>query len=558
MASLLRLATFLTHALFAFAALRGRPQTGWNISEQDVESTLFAELAGTFRGGSAQDHLASLEAELRPMFVVVPRNADGSLPHTVVRYVLHRFFVQKHGWFIRGLEPNATVNQSAQGLQNLQEWVPAYLQRFIELVQEGRGINLRELAIIAATLEDLIHKEAVAHLRQAYDAIDLPISTQLDEAQAHQVLEIWMMIYMLGGRFRIRGKKKVLKAHDIFIRKIKDWDGTQEWVHGIQLDLFPSNSTASLDFNSTARVVEEVGRRYATYNSKACGTLKSGLVSIESKKAGRVRLTEFYKKGLSGGFDFSEKLEYLRILGSLDETDPTQPYVIVPNYVGSRPNCLVTSTFYVTCCRNECEDLLGALEKNIAGEEASLDRILKIVSTLSTSSVIGPRTISSTLQQRLQSVADNHGGSVPLHGRLFAQWMHHTFPRECPYPHGSAKGITPMTPDEWMEESGQTDSKASEEEMMTHINNCSVDEPVGVDARTFQDLSENDLPWDESEELLSTRSDMTTWSDDAASKPRSLGLGALAAASSFGSSVMFMACKYFLARRKSGKIDVIV
>merc|ERR1712203_151284 len=30
--------------------------------------------------------------------------------------------------------------------------------------------------------------------------------------------------------------------------------------------------------------------------------------------------------------------------------------------------------------------------------------------------------------------ATRHGGHVPIHGRLFAQWMHFAFPLECPYP----------------------------------------------------------------------------------------------------------------------------
>ncbi len=39
--------------------------------------------------------------------------------------------------------------------------------------------------------------------------------------------------------------------------------------------------------------------------------------------------------------------------------------VIVPNYVGSRPQCLTASNYYALCCRNECEDLMGALEAEI-------------------------------------------------------------------------------------------------------------------------------------------------------------------------------------------------
>ena len=36
---------------------------------------------------------------------------------------------------------------------------------------------------------------------------------------------------------------------------------------------------------------------------------------------------------------------------------------------------------------------------------------------------------------RLDEIASLHAGPVPLHSRLFRQWMHHAYPRECPYPH---------------------------------------------------------------------------------------------------------------------------
>ena len=31
---------------------------------------------------------------------------------------------------------------------------------------------------------------------------------------------------------------------------------------------------------------------------------------------------------------------------------------------------------------------------------------------------------------QLQSIAKEHGGKVPIHGRLFAQWLHYVFPRD--------------------------------------------------------------------------------------------------------------------------------
>ena len=42
-------------------------------------------------------------------------------------------------------------------------------------------------------------------------------------------------------------------------------------------------------------------------------------------------------------------------------------------------------------------------------------------------------------------MADLQDGLVPIHGRLFAQWLHYVFPRECPFPHktGSVLQVKP-------------------------------------------------------------------------------------------------------------------
>merc|ERR1719408_458743 len=57
-----------------------------------------------------------------------------------------------------------------------------------------------------------------------------------------------------------------------------------------------------------------------------------------------------------------------------------------------------------------------------------------------------PAQLSSTLSAQLSQIAAAHNGKVPLHGRLFAQWLHYVFPRECPFPHKSGKhsALTPL------------------------------------------------------------------------------------------------------------------
>merc|ERR1712232_648482 len=106
-----------------------------------------------------------------------------------------------------------------------------------------------------------------------------------------------------------------------------------------------------------------------------------------------------------------------------------------------------SSSEYSVCCRNECEDLMGHLE----APTASPDRILQLVQNFNSADFPAPLNISDLSRTRLQTIAEKHGGSVPLHGRLFAQWLHHAFPQNCPYPHASG-ATNPLTPDQWMKE----------------------------------------------------------------------------------------------------------
>jgi len=326
-------------------------------TQAEVEASLLAEFAGTFRPGATKDNILEHEAALRPMYTAVPQEADGTLQPAVVRYVLHRFFAQR-GWFILGLEPGTDakyvhVNSSSgeESLQALQQWVPSFMQKFLEKMVGGRGISLRELAVLAATLEDLIHKESLSRLEKAYHALDLPVSAQLNQEQISEVLKVFIMIYMKDDAFSASTPAAVLHEHNKFTQDLKDWAELQQWMRGVQHKVHPTALT--LDFHAMSSIAEEMGATYGTYNKQECGMLKAELIGFESQKAGRVRLADFYEKGRSSTFEFSEKVDYLRVLGALDETDPNQLHVIIPNYVGARPNCMVTSKFYAICCSNE-------------------------------------------------------------------------------------------------------------------------------------------------------------------------------------------------------------
>ena len=58
----------------------------------------------------------------------------------------------------------------------------------------------------------------------------------------------------------------------------------------------------------------------------------------------------------------------------------------------------------------------------------------------------------------LSEMAEFHGGGkVSLHDRLFAQWMHHACPQECPFIHG-VRGLSTLNPVEWSAQTGLEDS----------------------------------------------------------------------------------------------------
>merc|ERR1719215_2456373 len=61
------------------------------ISEEDVQTTLLAEVEGTFGEGSASSRVKQLEAMLGPIYTALPKNEKGYLGHATVRYALHRF-----------------------------------------------------------------------------------------------------------------------------------------------------------------------------------------------------------------------------------------------------------------------------------------------------------------------------------------------------------------------------------------------------------------------------------------------------------------------------------
>eukprot|EP00933_Yihiella_yeosuensis_P082442 TRINITY_DN96328_c0_g1_i1.p1 TRINITY_DN96328_c0_g1~~TRINITY_DN96328_c0_g1_i1.p1 ORF type:complete len:680 (-),score=147.39 TRINITY_DN96328_c0_g1_i1:161-2200(-) len=480
------------------------------LSENEIGSLFTDELAASDAAGT---RLGKLQDALRVTFDTLPKNKDGNLDHEAVRYVLHRFFVQKYGWFIKGLEPSDEASwhhsKSPAEALDLKDWVAPFLQDAIDQRTEHKGTDLHSLAALTAALEDLVQKEARGRLETAYKIHGASLDEKLDRQKADEIVRTWYISFLLAGNFSASDADQVSRKKAIFARKYSGWKEADEFLrtvedkHYAQLGTQQSSQSA---FDDVAKLISRVGEEYYQFNDKECKELKSTMYEMEGKKAGRVRLSVFYKKSLYSHWRFTEKADYLRKLGALDESDPQQPQVILPNYMMSRPNCLESSHLYAVCCRNECEELMDNLEGELKAGDAKPDDIIQLVEKLGSDTVKAPHVLAPGLKARLVQVASSNGGTVPIHGRLFAQWMHHAYPRECPYPHESGS-TSPQTPDEWMKATGET-SSATREEMEEQVASdvCMVDDSGKPGKGCSEDLpGASDLPWSDAEELLDSK-----------------------------------------------------
>jgi hypothetical protein len=529
----------------ANAFLKANPSSKeQRISEQEVQTSLLAEVEGTFGEGTASSRVKQLEATLRPMYAALPKNEQGYLGHATVRYALHRLFVQRHGWFIKGLDVAGGHRNTTSDAGLLKEHVPAYVQDLFEKRLGGRGFGLHELGVLAATIEHLVHTETIKRLGDAFRVHDYLPTSLMSESEADEVLDTYMTSYLLGEDLSNATLQEALEFKAEMPEVYMAWNDTQEFVRAVRRNITESDGSAEqkasggFEFSLVARVAERVGERFGSFQFHECQQIKTSLMKMEESDTGRVALSDFYKPAVNGHWQFQENVGYLRQLGALDESDPARPRVIIPNYVISPSNCIASSSFYSVCCMDECEDLLGHLERQIAAPEATPARISNLVGELSSSSVAAPRKLSASLLDRLEDIATGHGGSIPLHGRLFAQWMHHAFPRECPYPHVSGT-TNPQNPDEW-EAMGQ-ETTATDEEMQFHVDNA-------LNSTRQEQLEVAPLPWSPEEELLVCRPPTVT------EGPAGTSLFASAR-----SAMLFMAMvsiAYGLVRNSRGSADV--
>jgi len=136
---------------------------------------------------------------------------------------------------------------------------------------------------------------------------------------------------------------------------------------------------------------------------------------------------------------------------------------------------------------------MAHLENTIGAPEAAPEQIVTALASISTSTVSSERVLPQKVQLRLELLAERNAGKVPLYGRLFAQWLHFAFPRECPYPHTSGS-TNPLTSDDYQ--------KATSEKAILRVEE--MHDYIGSVAPVAENEGSDDLlqRWSDEEEIF--------------------------------------------------------
>jgi len=453
------------------------------------------------------EEVASITSALTPMWRTLPKT-NGRIDRRSLRYLVHRHFMQTSSLMVRGFEPTRLTNDSHWGAAEvLSQMVPAYVESVLESQHRTlKGFSLQDAVDMVVMLDQLMFDSESSLLESAYESKRKSTKESLSFKELKEVLESYMVRWMIEASPEDHDALDSNKtwASEVVPRyrslmkfaegRIKGFEYTRQLSAGKKSN-GKDTFNKRFSYDDAHSIAGGITRSFQSFWQSECETMKSSLVSMDSHSTGRVPLSKFYGTALDTDWRFGESEAYLRELGALDESSSWRgPQVIIPNYLQATSNCIVSTPHYLVCCQNECESLMGEIETAIDAPTALPETILSFVGGMTSQATLDddePAHLNKELRQQLDQIAKSSGGRVPLHGRLFAQWLHYVFPRECPYPH-KVGTVTSLSPTDYGE-----DFIASKEDMKK-LAATSVDIPVSVGKEELQWMSQ----WSEDEELM--------------------------------------------------------
>lgn len=458
---------------------------------------------------------AHVKASLMPMWQALVKNTQSRIDHRSLRYIVHRYMLKSHSVSIVGLEPAKNQTDEAMFLKT---HAPLLVKESLEGANAAAGFSLDDVVAMIFMMEHFVMMSAEPHLEEVFKVQQVSEDSPLNEEQFLKVMQRRFFEFMLSGNedgiSSLRTNMGLAKEYfedyadlDFYVKG--SIEAHRSGRHSTSSSGLPSPRnplTTTFTFNDALEVAGAMSLSVGRYWETECARMKSLLSVMDKTSSGRVRLADFHHAALNGEWRFSESKEYLRYTGALDETSSRLgPRVIITNYVQGASNCIVSTPQFRVCCANECESYLSDIEAAIQAPAAGPELILAAVSKMTTyddDAVAVPRA----MRAQLFDIAQVHNGVVPIHGRLFAQWLHYLFPLDCPYPHKSGS-MGSMSFFEFGEE-----GLASTSEIRQNAASASKQEEQGA-KDSAQAVNEEDwlAQWSHEEELVSSHRYRAPW-----------------------------------------------
>eukprot|EP00933_Yihiella_yeosuensis_P017190 TRINITY_DN1442_c0_g1_i3.p1 TRINITY_DN1442_c0_g1~~TRINITY_DN1442_c0_g1_i3.p1 ORF type:complete len:706 (-),score=170.07 TRINITY_DN1442_c0_g1_i3:87-2204(-) len=390
-----------------------------------LERALISEIDFAMAGNHAElteERLRRVEDDIWPLFNTLPQEGSG-LGLSSARYLLHQYFLRKHRWYVRGLNPAGDARKDQSIEEALRGHVAGQLLELLEKQVGKSGLGLRVLAVFVATLEHLIQGDEHERFKAAWKVHGLQPDAKTDGRTLTSVLEVFVGHYLFTSQESRGGYALTLEVAKKEVYQMqKSYDGWGD-IKNLIKDAVAKHA-GSITLNNSISAADEILESFNQVSGALCGDLQRHMTDLPEGSTGRVPLSHL--RIASGTSFFRERTEYLRELGALDETDAKNPRVLIPNYIHGPSNCDGTTSFYDLCCPNECEMKLERLEHALASNPEG-DGARIIADKLGTE-------LTAVQKQQLKEITRSESGHFFLHGKRFAQFLNEVLPGQCPRP----------------------------------------------------------------------------------------------------------------------------
>jgi len=372
----------------------------------NIHRVLGAEVKAAQATSEHNHRISRIRDSVKPLYTVMPKDDDGSLSKETARYALHRYFTEKHGWSIKGLQPAGAAWQHVMTVESdmtdiNKYMLPAYMEDAVVSLMNKTKIDLDVLAVMISTYEHLDHQTMLATMQSILATFDMTSGGVKSEDEVREILETYLIVYAFGVDIDTKNKYEIRDTKANLQLNHPAWGSLASFMWDIKMQMFPKSA---LDFGELAHVALAFGDKYAKWQEEDCSRAQNYFVGMPSFRHGSVRLLDVSPSSSLGRRTlFEETFDFVSDLGVVThKTHSKHARLVVPNYLSSQSMCLATASFHSVCCENKCESLYTRLEQGVGAPAATAEQIADSADSL-------PGQKHDWSMQDLKDMADEEG-----------------------------------------------------------------------------------------------------------------------------------------------------